>query len=404
MARRKKERVARRSKVESGISFENWESMSPQEFHIKRTNAQQYYYQEWTGKALVDYVYTWMAKHGFTKQDIEKAKRAKGLASIPENVGAWCKVLDDGCPDFNVAHITYMQSLPGYSSTNKSPSIIGSIHEACYRAINSVKDEPVAEEKKAVTINVHQRVRNSTYEYCKEIDEWLDGWFDNPRTFKTEVMDVLKFIQEKNLSAVHTSIMKKIYSPELDDVCRVLELRKHPTEDDMDVQLLEAYEHAKTVHLEKYALALTKIVDACALVKEKKRVQRKPRKKKAPDLQKLESKIKYMKSHDAYKIVSVPPLDIVGANEVWVFNTKTRMLGHYFANDMQTLAIKGTTIQNYNEGKSVEKKLRKPEEQLKAFKESGKVALRTFMEKIRAKEGKLRGRLNKDIVIMKVIK
>ena len=111
-----------------------------------------------------------------------------------------------------------------------------------------------------------------------------------------------------------------------------------------------------------------------------------------------------MKSHDAYKIVSVPPLDIVGANEVWVFNTKTRMLGHYFANDMQTLAIKGTTIQNYNEGKSVEKKLRKPEEQLKAFKESGKVALRTFMEKIRAKEGKLRGRLNKDIVIMKVIK
>ena len=70
---------------------------------------------------------------------------------------------------------------------------------------------------------------------------------------------------------------------------------------------------------------------------------------------------------------------------------------------MQSLAIKGTTIQNFNEMKSVEKKIRNPEEQLRDFKAAGKVALKKFLDEISAKPVALRGRINKDTIIMRII-
>jgi hypothetical protein len=66
------------------------------------------------------------------------------------------------------------------------------------------------------------------------------------------------------------------------------------------------------------------------------------------------------------------------------------------------LSMKGTTIEGFDESLSVQKTLRKPEEQLKAFKAAGKVALRKFMEEIPTTDTKLNGRLNPDTVLLKV--
>jgi len=45
--------------------------------------------------------------------------------------------------------------------------------------------------------------------------------------------------------------------------------------------------------------------------------------------------------------------------------------------------------------------LRKPAEQLKQFANSGKIALRTFLEDIKAVPVELNGRLSADIVLLK---
>lgn len=400
--KRKVERMARRTTVESGISFAGWETMSPVVFNHKRQSAQQYYYQEWTGKALVDYVYTWMKKNGYSTQDINKAKEARGLRAIPENLGAWCKILDDGCPDINAQHVAYMSSMTGI--TGQVLPITDYIKETIAIAINGTEKVKPKEEVPAVKKipDIQARVKSFLAEYCGDIDEWLDTWTTNPKKFDLEGFDVLKNLQAKDTSAFYASHIIAAYAANYADIKLVIELRKNPTGDDEDNQLLESYENHTTTSLGKLLKAYQLIVDACIVIKEKKKVQRKPRKAKPVNVQKLAEKINYMKSHDGLKIVSVDPLGIIGAQEVWVFNTKSRMLGHYFANDMQSLAIKGTTIQNFNEVKSIEKKLRKPEEQLKEFKSLGKVALKKFLESIRAKPGAMSGRLNKDVVILKV--
>jgi hypothetical protein len=72
------------------------------------------------------------------------------------------------------------------------------------------------------------------------------------------------------------------------------------------------------------------------------------------------------------------------------------------AADYRELAVKGTSIINFDENKSVCKTLRKPADQLKEFKSAGKVALRKFLEDINAVDTKMNGRLNEDIILLKV--
>ena len=130
---------------------------------------------------------------------------------------------------------------------------------------------------------------------------------------------------------------------------------------------------------------------------------RKPRKKKPISFEKMVSKIKYKQKDDALKLQSVDPVRIVGAIQLWVYNSKTRKLGVYNAEDESGLKMKGTTILNYNETTSVAKTLRKPDKILPIVTDGGKIQLRKVMEGINAKSAKLNGRVNKDTLLLRVV-
>jgi hypothetical protein len=132
------------------------------------------------------------------------------------------------------------------------------------------------------------------------------------------------------------------------------------------------------------------------------KVNRAPRKTKAKPVEKIIGKMKFLKQDDKLKLVSINPADILGAKELWVFNIKTRKIGKYVAAEFQELSVKGTSITGFNESVSVQKTLRKPEEQLKEFKAAGKVQLRKFLEDIKAVDIKLNGRINEDTILLKV--
>jgi len=146
----------------------------------------------------------------------------------------------------------------------------------------------------------------------------------------------------------------------------------------------------------------TEIQNACTMLMQEAKVNRKPRKTKAVSKDKLVAKLKFMKTNEPLKLVSVNPIDIIGAGELWIFNTKTRKIGKYVAAEFNTLGVKGTTITGFDEFKSVQKTVRKPEEKLKEFKAAGKIALRKFLEDINATDTKMNGRLNEDTILLKV--
>jgi hypothetical protein len=66
------------------------------------------------------------------------------------------------------------------------------------------------------------------------------------------------------------------------------------------------------------------------------------------------------------------------------------------------LNVKGTGIVGFDENKSIQKTIRKPAEKLKEFKAASKVALRKFLEDINATDTKMNGRINEEIVLLKI--
>ncbi len=116
------------------------------------------------------------------------------------------------------------------------------------------------------------------------------------------------------------------------------------------------------------------------------------------------SQVRYKIEDRELRLVSVDPVSILGAKGLLVFNTKNRKVGLYIASD-EGLEVKGTTIQGFDEEKSRQKTLRKPGELLDSFRDATFKRASIILDKnIRAKAGKMNGRLNNHIIIMKVWK
>lgn len=131
---------------------------------------------------------------------------------------------------------------------------------------------------------------------------------------------------------------------------------------------------------------------------------RKPRAKKEQPLSKVIAKLKYQKESSELKLVSVDPQKMIGANQVWVYNTKARKIAVYHAQGPSGIGVKGTTLTGFDPEKSIEKTVRKPEVVTAEVLNAGKVQIRKLMDGINAKAYSPTGRMNDASIILRVIK
>lgn len=170
-----------------------------------------------------------------------------------------------------------------------------------------------------------------------------------------------------------------------------------------DAYVKESYSMYGKARLMNLLTAFANIVKDAEKLASNASKQRKPRKKKPVSFDKMVSKIKYKIKDDALKLQSVDPVKIVGAIQLWIYNTKTRKLGVYNAVDESGLKMKGTTIKNYVEDTAISKTLRKPDVTLPIVTDGSKIALRKVLDGIKAKPAKMNGRINKDTLLLRVV-
>ena len=100
----------------------------------------------------------------------------------------------------------------------------------------------------------------------------------------------------------------------------------------------------------------------------------------------------------------------MNANEVWVYNTKTRKLGVYHASNKDPRAmnrtgsgimVKGTTLQDFDEELSRQKTLRKPKEQIANWTGNAKTKFSKSFDELTTTGIKMNGRLNDNTIILK---
>ena len=171
-----------------------------------------------------------------------------------------------------------------------------------------------------------------------------------------------------------------------------------------DKDLKEGYSNFTKPNLKKIISYCDQVILDCQKITSDGAVTRKPRKRKEKSPDQLVSKVKVCDEFKELNLKSVDTKQILDATQLWVYNTKTRKLGVYQAEDAGGFQVKGSSLTNFSETKSIQKKLRKPEVSLPEVLKAGKVTLRNYLDGIRAVEGLLNGRLNADTILLRVMK
>jgi len=423
MARKKAKiapRIKRGAKV-VGPSFDGWEKLSGSEFSRLQYAAQRFYYENYKDKDMLPSVWEWMLENEYSKDDVKAARAASGMSAISTTTSCVVMIMKDGCPDYNPAYAEHWLQAKG--TTGEVKPLSEHIHKRVKDAIENGrhKVEEVQEEEakpKKYVPSIQERIHEQSVHHVEAIEEWIEGFSDDPDAFDPKSFDVSKHFTRLQVTQAHARKIINFYEFEL---AELVELQNMPSpakikkmsEHDADMleQLKEGFAHLSKAQIKKKVVALQKVIDACNVIIEAAKATRKVRKPKLRSASKQIEKLKFKSTDDKYSLASINPAEIVGASELWVFNCKTRKLGKYVAEivdpkgmgrDGSGLQVKGTTIQGFKESDSYQKTLRKPDEQLKQFKAAGKVALRTFMEDIKTTDTKLNGRINVDTVLLRV--
>lgn len=173
-----------------------------------------------------------------------------------------------------------------------------------------------------------------------------------------------------------------------------------------DSQLVEGYKNYGKRELKAMLGFWQKVQEQLSSYNIIKKANKAPRKKKPLSPEKVVSKLKFCKEFAELKLKSIDATLVLQAEELWVYNTKTRKLGIYVADSHAggKLNVKNSSITGFSEAQSMQKTLRKPEAQLKEFSANGKPAAKKWFKTVKSVETKLNGRINPDVILLKAFK
>jgi len=207
-------------------------------------------------------------------------------------------------------------------------------------------------------------------------------------------MDV---VAKFNVMPQHISIITDIWKKKQKEFTELQE--------GLDKQLNEGYNQLTKIQVRNILKYIDSVLTDLNAYISVKKASKAPRKRKEVPVEKIVSKLKYLKEFkdptNKLDLVSISPVKLHGASEAWVYDTAKRKLHHYIADEYsKTFTIKGNTILGFDTGKSEVKTLRKPAEQIKEVMGS-KPAARKFFDGIKAVSTTPNGRFNESMIILK---
>lgn len=258
------------------------------------------------------------------------------------------------------------------------------------REITKSLQEESTEETPTKVISIQDRINAKASDLIGELEEKLDVFF----TEGVVQFDVKKWSLEKGIKPQIAKRIAEHFRPQFDEISAALEGK--------DKELSESYAGWRKPVLKILSLFIKRIIDHMTEVESASIAVRKPRAKKVKPASVLVSKLKY-KAEDG-KLKSVDPKEIVGASQLWAYNTKYRNLTVYNADKNGVLSVKGSSIIGFEPASSVTKKLRKPDQVLQKVLNEGKIGLRKIMTDLTTAESKANGRINAETILLRVLK
>lgn len=241
--------------------------------------------------------------------------------------------------------------------------------------------------------NVQEIMREKAREAAGELEGLFDEFYTTGKA-STKIVDV---VAKYNVLPQHIPLIVEIWKKKQTEFEEVSETE--------DKELKEAYGNLGKVQLRNTLKFIEQVLSDLNSYISIKKASKAPRKKKAVPVEKIVSKLKYLKEFkdvvNKLDLISVHPTKLHGASEAWVYDTAKRKLHHYIADDYsKSFTVKGNTILGFDNVTSEIKTLRKPGEQIKEIMGSKPMA-RKYFKDIKAVVTAPNGRFNDGMIILK---
>ena len=381
--------IRENAKRDLSPKWDGAEEMSPTEYAAHFRDAMKYYRLESSGKELKPKVIDWMGRNDYTRDQIQAFKKTKDWR-CNLTMGAIASCLLKGMPAVK----------QGFNANKNSAEWLKEqIADAVEAGRWDIEEVEVVKSAKAAApvMNIQDRIREQAVGMSDEIDAAIDSWIVDPNAFDPKAFKMVSLLRGKGAKAAQARYIKGFFARGLAEL-------KELSSGHADDQLKEGYRHVSRKNVNKLIEFYESIAQACEQIAAEAKVLKKPRAKKVKPAEELVKRIKFKMTDDKLGVTSVPAAGLIGAQAAIVYNAKTRKFGMYIAKTSAGLNVKGTSIIDFTD-KSVQKTLRKPVEQLKDFKlQNTQRRVETWLSAIKATDTALNGRMNADIMILKVFK
>lgn len=302
------------------------------------------------------------------------------------------------------AKYAWMWNKVGYMPERFSSFYKKRVPEWIERGNEIVEEQQEKKKETKPKMSIQERMLEQICDLCGDWDDALDKFIDE------EKINVKSFNPEKDMKVYGGGVIKPAHAKIVKDQYTAhLEEAKESLAGTCD-QLNEAYSFMSKQMKKDYVGFYEKIQLACDAIILTGKANRKQRKPRSRSKESIIKKLKFQVSDGDLGIASISPTDVVYANELWVYNTKSRKVGVYHATTKDPrslqrqgagLMIKGTTIQDFDAESSVQKTLRKPKEQINNWTGNAKTRFAKAFDEVKTTPTKLNGRINDTTIILK---
>lgn len=358
-------------------TWEDIAKLDPSQIEHRVILAYNWYNYMMTEKDKIPVIVTYLDSKNYSKKDIRAFNHIENWR-IPGTTAALCRM--------------FMRGFVANESRLNWFNI--KLHELIsYGNRISIQKKKLEKSKTSAPIlSIQDHIRRLANNHIADLEEKLDEFIEK---FHSE-FNCYDWLSSNQIKPAIARRISEYYLPKMIEI--------HDAISKKDPDLVEGYSALSKKQITALYSFYHMIVKDCETWSDNAKGARKPRKKREKSVEKQIKNIKYQKNDTALKIVSIDPTKIIGANEVWLYNTKYRVLYHYVALDRAGLQIRGTTLQNYEENRSMGKKIRKPNEVLPIIINNGiKVIVKAF-DNLKIKPMKANGRVNENTLILRIIK
>jgi len=246
--------------------------------------------------------------------------------------------------------------------------------------------------EKVVSLSPMQRLQNKINStIMQDLLDLEDQWMDDEKT----TLDVYSQFKKHGLPASATNPVREILEGWLLDY--------NDAYNKSCPDAVEGYSHLKRPELKRRIKEITSMLSDLDRLKSAAKATRNVKVKGPRSADKQVARVQYRKEDNDFKLVSVPPIQVVGKTRLYTFNVKTRTLCEYVTGDVNGFEISGTSIKNFDKVNSRKTKLRKPDDFISIVQSKTPLQISKEWDKLTTKSSVPNGRLNKDTILVRVL-